>query len=371
MAETIDSLGFEIRELKAALLYYSTTVTATYDTDHQDKEKKPKEEVFAVSELKADLIEGRPKIVTDAMLPFDFIPRFAEMYEELQKEKSSELFEAFGLDGVGAAVEKYHEGHEARLQYALAAAFGIFVPLAIGALVIVFRRLILEQYRNLQLWATGRKDPSNPDSKRSDTGKAYVLKENMRGFERLTKAQIAEREQAAGGGMASIPRNADFGPLREQLTALNPHLETFNKHAPDFVSNFKKLPSESRATKAGKGVKAVAEAIAPVNPQSMVLVARGMGKITGAVKNSDPKKTRQYADAIGKIATAVGRVNDEKVKETATAIGKLKDSFRNFSPTTVRETASATRTLSSQTRTLTDRFAELKSEARQLSGVIG
>ncbi|MFD3679920.1 hypothetical protein [Streptomyces sp. NPDC058613] len=366
MADTIEDLSEQLREIKAALLYDERPVTAKYDTDHQEKDpnKQAKDEVFYVGKLKLALIDERPRIVTDAMLPFDFIPRFAEMYEELQKEKSSELLEAFGLDGIGAAVEKYHEGHKAKLQYAIFAGLGIFVPLAIGAAVLVFRRLILEGFRTFQLWLTGHKDPSNPDSKRSDTGKAFVVKENLRGFERVTKAEIQRREDAAGGGMASIPRNADFGPLRAQLEALNPHLATFNRHAPGFVSNFKKLPSQSRATKAGEGVKAVSGAIAGINHQTMASVARGMGKITGAVKNSDPKKTRQYADAIGKLTSALGRLNTDKVKDSATAIGSLKTSLQNFSPATVRETASATRTLAS-------RFADLKSEARQLTSILG
>ncbi|MCY0941560.1 hypothetical protein [Streptomyces antarcticus] len=360
MAETIGEVSEQLRELKASLLHYNWAVTAKYDTDHQEKDpdKQPKTEVFPVTELKMSLISFSPKVVTDDLLPFDFVKRFAEMYEELQKEPLSEFFEAGGLDGIGAAVEKWYEGHEAKWEYTLYAALGLIVPLAIGGAVIWLKRAVLEAVRDAQFAATGRAATLNPDTNR---------------WERQTRDQITTREQAAGGGMASIPRDADFGPLRAQLEALNPRLAAFNRYAPDFISNFKKLPSESRAIKAGEGVKAVSGAITGINHQAMVSVARGMSKITGAVNNSNPKKTRDYAGAIGKLASAIGRLKIDDVRAATQALLRLKVVIRNLKPENIpksgdmRSAAGAANSLDKAARRLTGSLTPLGPALRGVS----
>ncbi|MFB6621466.1 hypothetical protein ACFCWD_31305 [Streptomyces sp. NPDC056374] len=312
-------IGKEIRALKEALyLYHESLVTVKYDTDHQEKDpaKQAKDETFMVSKLKASLIDEQPRIVTDAMLPFEFVKRFAEMYEELQKEKSSELFEAFGLDGVGAAIEKYYEGHEARLQYAIVAALGLIVPLAIGALLVVFQRKALEIFRGIQLGITGR---------------AVVTNENQNGFERLTRQEITDREANAGGGMASIPRDADFNPLRLQLEALNPHLRDFNTLAGPFKTKFKDLPKASVMAAAADGVDKINTAVAAANPTQIELVAKAIVKLVDSVKDYNPKKIPD-PKKLDKLNTAMAGADPAKIREVASATGKLAGAQRHFDP---------------------------------------
>lgn len=153
------------------------------------------------------------------------------------------------------------------------------------------------------------------------------------------------------GGIADLPANANFDNLRDQLTLLNPQLETFNKHAPDFVTHFKKLPTESKATKAAKGVKAVAEAVAGVNHQAMPLVSSGMGKITGAVRNSDPKKTADFAKAIGQVKSAMDGLDVDKVPKVAT--------FQNA--------ANAAKELAQHAGTLSGRMRDFATAVRDLN----
>ncbi|MFF1507780.1 hypothetical protein [Streptomyces sp. NPDC058326] len=346
MGKTIDDVADDLEKLRAALLdgTHSTKTSLRRIPDPEDdtKEVQGKPVTTLVSDFKNALIAVHPRIVTEEILekhlPMGFIGKFEEMYKELHKEVSSELFEAFGLDGVGAAVEKLHEGHEDKWKYVGWAIAGIFVPLAIGALVIVFRRVILEGFRALQI---------------AMTGKAYVTKENQKGFERLTKGEIQERERNAGGGMASIPETANFDGLRTQLEKLNPELRTFNTQAPDFKSNLRKIPSVSQAEKAATAVKKIADAVATVDHERMPLVSSGMGKINGAVRNSDPKKTKKFADAVGKLKLAMDGLDVDKVPKVAT--------FQNAA-NAAKDLAQHTGTLSGRMRAFAEAVRDLNSE---------
>ncbi|MFF8804371.1 hypothetical protein [Streptomyces omiyaensis] len=314
MAKTIEDLSSEIAALKEALLYDQTTVLAKYDTDHQvkDPDKQPKDEVFWVSKIKSSLIDERPRIVTDAMLPFDFVPRFAEMYEELQKEKSTELLEAFGLDGIASAVEKFHEGHEARREYLAVAIAGILVPMAIGALVIVFRKAILTGFRELQYRLA-------PDSK------AFALNDGQTWFQRMTKDQIKTREDAAAGVTAGDPPNPeDLGPLKQALGDINRRIINFNKAVAQ-------MKTKGQLERLAKGVEAVTKATDLAKPTEIETLAAAIDKLGDAQDKFNPRDVpkprplKAAADAAQSLADAGQSVSERfaKLKEDATELVRI------------------------------------------------
>ncbi|MER5713391.1 hypothetical protein AB0B13_18680 [Streptomyces sp. NPDC042898] len=237
--------------------------------------------------------------------------------EEVVKPTWEQVMEKLGLGPVAEIIKKGIEGGiGAALIAGIVALGGIIVPLlmiALGAFVVF----------QMQKWHAGRNANNQTVGMRPD---------GSFGRRNFTDIQN-ERNGVAGGGIADLPANANFDALRNQLTLLNPHLETFNRHAPDFVTNFKKLPSEGKATKAAKGVKAVAEAVAGVNHQAMPLVASGMGKINGAVKNSDPKKTAKFADGIGKLKLAMAGLDVDKVPKAGT-LGQAADAAHRLAEKT-------------------------------------
>ncbi|KQX10447.1 hypothetical protein ASC82_22440 [Streptomyces sp. Root431] len=237
--------------------------------------------------------------------------------EEVVKPTWEQVMEKLGLGPVAEIIKKGIEGGiGAALIAGIVALGGVIVPLlmiALGAFVVF----------QLQKWHAGRNANNETVGMRPDGSFG------RRNFNDIRN----ERNGVAGGGIADLPANANFDALRNQLTLLNPHLETFNKHAPDFVTNFKKLPSEGKATKAAKGVKAVAEAVEGVNHQAMPLVASGMGKINGAVKNSDPKKTARFADGIGKLKLAMTGLDVDKVPKAGT-LGQAADAAHRLAEKT-------------------------------------
>ncbi|MFB7591106.1 hypothetical protein [Streptomyces sp. NPDC056169] len=237
--------------------------------------------------------------------------------EEVVKPTWEQVMEKLGLGPVAEIIKKGIEGGiGAAIIAGIVALGGIIVPLlmiAIGALLVF----------QLQKWHAGRNANNQTVGMRPD---------GSFGRRNFTDIQN-ERNGVAGGGIADLPANANFDALRNQLMLLNPHLETFNRHAPDFVTHFKKLPTESKATKAAKGVKAVAEAVANVDHQAMPLVASGMGKINGAVKNSDPKKTARFADGIGKLKIAMTGLDVDKVPKAGT-LGQAADAAQRLAEKT-------------------------------------
>ncbi|MFD8975192.1 MULTISPECIES: hypothetical protein [Streptomyces] len=237
--------------------------------------------------------------------------------EEVVKPTWEQVMEKLGLGPVAEIIKKGIEGGiGAALIAGIVALGGIIVPLlmiALGAFLVF----------QLQKWHAGRNANNETVGMRADGSFG------RRNFQDIQN----ERNGVAGGGIADLPATANFDALRNQLTLLNPHLETFNKHAPDFVANFKKLPSEGKATKAAKGVKAVAEAVENVNHQAMPLVASGMGKINGAVKNSDPKKTVRFADGIGKLKLAMTGLDVDKVPKAGT-LGQAADAAHRLAEKT-------------------------------------
>ncbi|MEU3691518.1 hypothetical protein [Streptomyces narbonensis] len=255
--------------------------------------------------------------------------------EEVVKPTWEQVMEKLGLGPVAEIIKKGIEGGiGAAIVAGIVALGGIIVPLlmiALGAFLVF----------QLQKWHASKNANNETVGMRADGSFG------RRNFNDIQN----ERNGVVGGGLADIPQDANFDALRSQLTLLNPHLETFNKHAPDFVTHFKKLPTESKATKAAKGVKAVAEAVEGVNHQAMPLVSSGMGKITGAVRNSDPKKTSDFAKAIGKVKSAMDGLDVDKVPKVAT--------FQNA--------ANAAKDLAQHTGTLSGRMRDFAAAVRDLN----
>ncbi|AJF66768.1 hypothetical protein [Streptomyces vietnamensis] len=276
----------------------------------------------------------------DNLIVPEFKTKFEEMYQELHKELSSELLESWGLDTIGGAVEKFHEDHEHKWAYFWTAIGGILVPLLVASLAIVFRRLLLEGFRKLQIGLTG---------------KAVVLNENQTRFERLTRDQLRDRENNAGGGIASIPQDANFDNLRTQLQQLNPELLKFNNRAPAFTQAFRKLPSDSKATKAASAIKKIADAITGVDHSQMQPVAEGVNKINNAMRHADPKKVEKVAKATDKLKSAMLGFTPTKIPEGA----KLEASARGMD------------SLTTATGTLRTKFNELRQTVRSLDQELG
>ncbi|MER5308188.1 hypothetical protein ABT034_10415 [Streptomyces sp. NPDC002773] len=298
MATTIPELSAEIAALKSSLTtpkdHEPSKVEFHYDGDHQGKTKEErdgKKEKHYVSALKKALIDEEPKIITTHLLPFEFTKRFAEMYEELQKEKSSELLEAFGLDGFAAAWEKFKEGHEARWEYMRWAVAGIIVPMTIGALVLVFRKAILEGFRQLQYKMPGL------------GGKAVTLNERQTWFTRMTKDQIRGRDDAALGiGQTETRNPADLDPLKEALGQVNRRIINFNKA-------IRQMKSASALKKLAGGVEAVTKATDAAKPTDIETLAKAIDKLGDAQDKFDPKKLPK-ARGLASAATEANRLAD-------------------------------------------------------------
>ncbi|MEU6882002.1 hypothetical protein [Streptomyces sp. NPDC046712] len=266
--------------------------------------------------LKSELIGTEPKVVTEGFLkqqlPEKFIERFKEMYDELHKEKSSELLEAAGLEGLGAAVEKFHEGNENKGEYLAAAIAGILVPLAIGALILTFQAQALKISRAVQAFIFRR----DRIIARNDEGTGFGIQ---------TRDHVTRREAAAGGGtLANPPDPATLEPLKRALGDINRRIINFNKAVAKF-------PSARSMTKTAGGVQKINDAVTASNPEKIDKVAQGAVKLVEAVKDYDPKKVPDPRK-LEKLNAAMASANPTKIKEVATATGKLASAQRHFNP---------------------------------------
>ncbi|MFC9266013.1 hypothetical protein ACFT25_40060 [Streptomyces hydrogenans] len=254
--------------------------------------------------------------------------------EEVTKAPWEETLEQLGLGFVAEIIKKFSEaGFVAALGAAFVAAGGIIIPILLTALgaFIVFK---------LQQWHAGRTG-----------GTTFGMRPDgsfgRRNFDDIRN----ERNGIAPGGMADLPRDANFDDLRSQLERLNPHLAKFNLHAPSFVSNFRKMPSKGAEAKADV-VEKIALAVKEVDHLQLGLVASGMGKINGAVKNANPRKTGKFADAIGRLKLAMKDLDVDKVPKMAT--------FQNA--------ADAAKELAQHTGTLSRHMGAFASAVRELNG---
>ncbi|MEU7038070.1 hypothetical protein ABZ958_30945 [Streptomyces sp. NPDC046237] len=298
-----------------------------------------------IADLKITVVQGHIRQIIEhsqVMAQLSTVPdtlahlkkQVDDIHEEVSKAVSTEFLEGMGLDGFAAALEKLWEGKNI-VPYVVSALLGLLVP-AIGVYLAGKLNQIsrdIQQVRNpdRQILATDENGDIRPQN-RDDV-------------------ERRERRIANGGtSLADIPETANFDNLRNQLTTLNPHLEKFNDLAPAFIREFRKLPSESKATKAASGVKKIAEAVAQVEPTTMQPVATGIGKIKDAVATADPRKITKVAQAVGKLQTAMDGFEPNRLPD-ATRIQSSADAMKNLTRETgnlrtkLREFASTVQTL--------------------------
>ncbi|MCX5392551.1 hypothetical protein ABZY68_19725 [Streptomyces sp. NPDC006482] len=247
-----------------------------------------------------------------------------DMHQELTKAKKTELLEGMGLDGFAAALEKYYEKSE-YWGYYLGAAVASFLVPVVGLMMLTnftnFQRAVQGLFFNLIDKIPGV----------NTRGRILAINDGNT-LPRLQDAQqVRAREEAAGGGMASIPADANFEPLRRQLEALNPHLKEFNTQAGPFRTKFKDLPKAGAMTKAADAIDRIKTAVAAFDPPKTELVATAVGKLIEAVKDYDPKKIPD-PKKIEKLNAAMVDANPTQIKAMATATGKLASAQRHFDP---------------------------------------
>ncbi|MEU6623562.1 hypothetical protein ABZ926_22705 [Streptomyces litmocidini] len=276
--------------------------------------------------------------------------KIEDIHKEIVKNPVTEYWEAAGFDGIAAGIEKLYEGEGlgTALKYWLSNGAGAFAAILIGGIGVYLTGKLVSIRRDIQELLSRHLPGATPGLIRGYDENGNVTPQ--------TREQIEARERrVANGGtsLADLPQNANFDGLRTQLGLLIPQMEAFNEKAPAFLRDFRKLPKESAAQKAARGVKAVADAVKEVDHQSMPLVASGMGKITGAVRNSDPKKTKKFADAIGKLKLAVKDLDVDKVPKMAT--------FQNAA-NAAKDLADHTGTLSGRMRAFAEAVRDLNNE---------
>lgn len=344
MAETIPELSKEITELRAALLMDRPDPKSTTESP---KPNLP-------SELKDHLVNHAPKLATEAFVTSFITSHFAEalkqikeIHTEATKNPWTEFLEATPLAAFAPALEKFFESREDKevqwWQWLLAAIVGgvllVLLPAIKGLAVNIGRKI---QTRDRRGNAQVPRDERPIWSRNADGGWSR---------QQIGQVEARERRQWEGGsGIADLPRTANFDALRGQLTSLNPELEKFNSHAPDFKRNLRGMPSLGKATKIADAVKKLGEAI---DPTQTPLVAKALGKINEGVTYSDPKKTTAFAKAIGKLKVAMNNFDPSTVP-TAAALGPAAQK--------AGELAQHTTTLTRHMRGFADAVRELNSQ---------
>ncbi|MER5208592.1 hypothetical protein [Streptomyces sp. NPDC002825] len=288
-------------------------------------------------------------------LPEKWTEHFQSMYDELTKAKKSEFLEAMGLDGFGAALEKYYEsrsGADTKWGWYLGSAI---VGLMIPAMGVILTAWVVKLQRDIQQLPARLMGNTN--------GRVLATSNTGRGIRLQNRTDVENREDAAGGNLAAIPRNANFAPLRYQLQLLNPHLDTFNQHAPDFLTNIDKLPSARAIAKTAKAVEKINLAVTASNPTKV-------GQLADALEKFDPQKTPDHRE-LDKINKTVAKSNPTKMRELATAVGKLSGAQRHFQPrnlpdaATLSTSARAASQLADAGRNVAQAFNDLKLAARR------
>ncbi|MET7759036.1 hypothetical protein ABZT27_30675 [Streptomyces sp. NPDC005389] len=256
-------------------------------------------------------------------LPEQWTERFKSMYDELTKAKKSELLEAMGLDGFGAALEKFYENRENPDNkwgwYLASAVAGLMIP-AIGLILTAWVIKIQRDIQQLPARLMG-----NPD------GRVLATSDTGRGIRLQNRNDVETREEAAGGGLASIPQNANFDALRAQLEGLNPHLKEFNTQAGPFRTNVKGLPKASAMVKAADAVGRINTAVKEADPTRIEAVAKAIEALVKAVKDYDPKKVPD-PKKLEKLNAAMVDANPTQIQAMAKATGKLASAQRHFDP---------------------------------------
>ncbi|MFE4260303.1 hypothetical protein [Streptomyces sp. NPDC056883] len=292
-----------------------------------------------------NLVERIPSsswIATEGFLA-SALKKIDDIHQEVVNPVKVELLQQARMDTLAAAVKKVTEGNPLAWAYFASAVIGIAVPLVAAALLLKMG------------------------------GWVGTLTTKL-----LNAVQDKYRSVR---GLPAIDRNAGNalnGPTPEQVEALRLALEEATPSIAAFNEQVKKLPLAKELTARAKAVERLSKAAQGQNDTKVTSAATAIRALKTALKNfnqanmpRDHAELGKTATAVGRLATALGRLSNEGVEATATAIGHLKTAFHNFTPTTVRDTASATRTLGAETRTLTNRFADLRAEAGRLANVVG
>lgn len=374
MAVTNEELSKQLNDLHDRLTKGDFEVKVTYAKDPMDQlpgvkdpdgTKKEKEETFKVSEFKHALITGQPRLVTDAMLPYDFVKRFAEMYEELQKEPMTEYLEAMGLDGFAAAHEKFYEKNADWKDWLLSAIAGLFIPMVGGVLALLF----IANFTNLQrLLQGGLFNLASIISRgRIPRNLILAMNEGQTLPTPQNRAVVEAREQARTAGLAglgNIPDPTTLEPLRRKLVEVNEQIGPFNTEA-------RKLPKAGAITKIAAAVDKLNTAIGAANPTKIGQVADAVDKFDPA-KMPDPRKLDSLNKAVDKSKPAT-------MREIAKAVGKLVGAQQHLEPQRWQQLPKAN-TLSSAAKSaerlakagfqVRDAFDALKLAAQQATAAI-
>ncbi|MFI8827094.1 hypothetical protein [Streptomyces sp. NPDC053431] len=370
MAEvTNEELSKQLNDLHERLTKGDIEVTVTYPKDPMDQfdsvkdpAKKENPETFKVSEFKNALIKNQPRVVTDDMLPYNFVTRFAEMYEELQKEPWTEYLEAMGLDGFAAAHEKFYEKNADWKDWLYSAIAGLFIPMVGGVIALLF----ISNFTNLQRMIQGAlfNLASIISRGRIPRGLILALNEGQTIPRPQNRAVVEAREQARTAGLAglgNVPDPTTLEPLRLKLVELNGQIGPFN-------AEVRKLPSARSITKTAGAIEKLKNAINGINNNKIKKVADAINKFD-STNMPDVGK-------IQKLNKAVGKSDPDKIRDLAKSIGKLVGAAQRFQPGELpdpgqmRTAARAARDLARAGGEVRSAFNDLRTAARRTEQAI-
>ncbi|WP_406061241.1 hypothetical protein OG462_26125 [Streptomyces sp. NBC_01077] len=233
-----------------------------------------------------------------------FKEKIEDIHKEVVKNPVSEYFEAAGLDGIAAGIEKLYEGEGfgTAFKYWGSTVVGGMVALLIGALTIYLSGKFVALRRSIQELIS-----------RDGLIRGYDANGDLTRQSR-TDIEARERRVANGGtSLADLPPGTNLGPLQTQLELLIPKIEKFNSEAPSFLTNFRKLPSERAMTKTATGIGKVSDAVAAAKPTDIEKVADATEKLVAAQSGFDPRKlpkARGLASA-AEAAERLARAGDD------------------------------------------------------------
>ncbi|MFF5787705.1 hypothetical protein ACFY8P_22400 [Streptomyces sp. NPDC012693] len=326
MGKTDDNIAKDISDLRAALLDGTVPIKVqpqgNYESDKQE-ERTPKPVDSTVSALKQALIEGNPKLVTDNMLPYQFVSRFEEMHKELKKELSTELWEAAGFDTIGAAVEKSAEKSEEAGKYWVAAFASLLIPAILAGIGLV----LLTRFTAVQRVIQGAILNGISRLSRGRVARDLILAKNDNGdgYAFQNKNDVKRREDAAAAGvpLADLPDEQKLRDLKQAIGNVTTKIKNFN-------TEVRKLPNARSLDKTATAVGKVNTAITAAVPTRIGATAEKLEKLAAAVEkyNEHSLDTK----ALDKANKAVGKSDPIKVADLAKATGKLAGAQRHFKP---------------------------------------
>ncbi|KAA6219137.1 hypothetical protein [Streptomyces filamentosus] len=296
----------KISELKAALIESRP--------DPKSTKKDPKPELPSL--LKHHLINVDQKVTTQDFITKHFaeaLKQIKDIHTEATKNQWTEFAEATPIaGGFVAALEKFFENRE---DPAVKWERWLYAALAGAAIVVLlpfFKGLAVNLSRTAQTFR-----PGGDNSPEARAGRRIMTRNPDGGWMRETLGAVNQREARVWAGGTSLadlvgnPANAQNAEtLTRALEGLNPQVEIFNRHAPSFLDSFKRLPRESKATKAANAVGTMREAVKQVNVRKLVKLAEGLERLNTALGEFHPTKLPKEGDIAG-TATAMNNLASE------------------------------------------------------------